>query len=230
MDLTPFQDELATWFQTPRLESDGLVVLLPDAPVDLAAVAFDTLDDLESEEASYEVIGKQAGLRPLVTFEWDEGDTAPWRFAIELLPIDNRVYLTTPPDGAIEQAWEAFAVCTDGSNDLYAAVFVDLAMENGESYGIDLFSSLPTTIWSDVINRAVIFASFFRYLDWDEARTPGAWKTASSDLPSAMAENRNLSLAAAAVQRDDIEVNRAMFLATWIAQAYKPTPPPTPSE
>ncbi|NOX23067.1 MAG: hypothetical protein GXP36_08260 [Actinobacteria bacterium] len=225
MDLTTFQDELAIWFQTPRLESEDLVVLLPDAPVDIAAVAYDTLDDLEEEEAAYRVIGEQEGLRPLVTFEWDERGTEPWRFAIEMLPIDNRIYLTTPPDGAIEQAWEAFAVCTEGSNDLYAAVFVDLAMENGEPYGIDLFSSLPTTIWSDILNREVVFASFFRYLDWDESRSPGAWKAAAADLPPVMSDNESVAGAAAAVLKDDNPTNRVVFLATWIAHAYKPTRP-----
>ena len=225
MDLTTFQDELAIWFQTPRLESDDLVVLLPDAPVDIAAVAYDTLDDLEDEEAAYEVIGEQEGLRPLITFEWDEEGTEPWRFAIEMLPIDNRIYLTTPPDGAIEQAWEAFAVCTEGPNDLYAAVFVDLAMENGEPYGIDLFSSIPTTIWSDIINREVIFASFFRYLDWDESRSTGAWKAAAADLPPVMRANKTVAAAAAAMLNDDTPTSRAVFLATWIAHAYKPTRP-----
>ena len=151
------------------------------------------------------------------TFEWDEGTGSSFGLSLDLLPAGDRTYVTLPPDEAVDQSWEAFAAVENpDAVEILDALYFDLMWDNGESYSIELFSSLPTAIRSAKLGKETVRAGFHLYLDWDETRAPGAWTTAAEHLPDWMRENQRLAAAADALAKDDTEANRDQFIEAYI--------------
>jgi hypothetical protein len=217
MDLSAFFAELNEEFDELRLEHGGGTIYLPDTPVDAGYVAMehfpDDLDDLNA----YDVLKPIAGIESLITFEWDEGTGSTFGLSLDLMPAGKRTFVTVPPDEAVDQAWEAFAAIENAEAvEILDALYFDLMWDNGESYGIELFSSLPTAIKSSKLGKETVRAGFHLYLDWDETRAPGAWTTAAEHLPEWMRTNHRLASAADALAGDDSEENRDRFIEAYI--------------
>lgn len=222
MDFTEFAAELAEDFTEVRLEHGGGSLIIPRAPVDLEYLSADMFpDDCEAENA-YSVVGEALGLQRLITFEWQEDKAKPFSLPIELMRFGDRAYATMPPDPIVEQPWEAFvAIDHPDAPDILDALLFDLLWDNGETYGIELLSSLPTGISSDVLGKETVRAAIHLYLDWDEMRTVGAWREAASLLPSTLRDSEGLSDAAQALEAADSEGNRDRFMEAYVAAAFQ---------
>jgi len=222
MDLSAFFAELKEEFHDLRLEHGGGSLFLPDAPIDVAYVAMEHFPDDLDDLTAYEVLRPIAGLETLITFEWDEGAGTPFDLSVDLMPAGDRTFVTLPPDEAVDQAWEAFAAIENAAAvEILDALFFDLMWDNGESYSIDLISSLPTSIRSAKLGKETVRAGFHLYLDWDETRAAGAWTTAAAHLPDWMRTNQRLAEAADSLARDDTESNRDLFIEAYIDATYQ---------
>ncbi len=222
MDFTEFAAELAQDFTETRLEHAGGALLVPRTPVDLEYLSMDMFPDDSDADTAYEIVGRAAGLAPLITFEWREGDATPWSVSIEIMRFADRAYVTMPPDAVVGQPWETFvAVEYPEETQILDALLFDLLWDNGESYGIELFSSLPTSITSGLIGKETIRAAVHLYLDWDEARSAGAWREAAGLLPQDLLSQKQLSGAATALAAEDNNRNRNLFMAAYIEVAYR---------
>ncbi len=222
MDFTEFAEELAEDFTEVRLEHAGGTLLIPRAPVDLEYLSVDMFPDDCDADTAYTVIGPAAGLQKLITFEWKEEKAKPFSLPIELMRFGDRAYATMPPDPIVEQPWEAFVgIDNPDSAEILDALLFDLLWDNGETYGIELLSSLPTAITSDVVGKEAVRAAIHLYLDWDEMRTVGAWKEAASLLPSMLMDASDLADAARALASADSEGNRDRFMAAYVEVAFQ---------
>ena len=223
MDLTALASELAPDFNETRLEHAGGLLMVPRAPVDLGYLAMEVYPDECDETTAYEVVGAAAGLQPLITFAWEEDNSSPWTLAIELMHLGDRSYVTLPPDEVVGQAWEAFAAVQHAeATEILDALLFDLLWDNGESYGIELMSSLPTRITGGLVDKQAVRAAFHLYLDWDEIRTAGAWIQAAELLPPGLGGNETLAAAAAALSSEDTKRHRDVFVGAYIEAAYRP--------
>ncbi len=222
MDFTEFAAELAHDFTDARFEHAGGTLIVPRAPVDLEYLSADMFPDECDSDSAYAVIGRAAELRPLITFEWQEDAGQAWSIPIEMMRLDDRVYVTMPPDPVVSQPWEAFAAI-DGheATEIMDALLFDLLWDNGEAYGIELFSSLPTSITSEVIGRETVRAAVHLYLDWDETRTGGAWREAAELLPRQLLDGEKMAGAAAALASADSEMNRDRFMEAYVEVAFQ---------
>jgi hypothetical protein len=221
LDLTVLADELSHEFTDLRLEHGGGALYLPATPVDLGYTASEQYPDDLDDRNAYEVLRPIAPLETLIRFEWNEGSGSTFEVALDMLRVGDRAYITLPPDEAVDQAWEAFvAVHNPDAVEILDALFFDLMWDNGESYGIELFSSLPTRIESSVLGRETVRAGFHLYLDWDETRSRGAWTAAAAHLPDWMRGNEALAGAADALAADDSEANRDHFIEAYIDATY----------
>lgn len=222
MDLSGVAAELAEDFTEVRLEHAGGKLILPVAPIDLGFVASDHLPDHVDDDNAYEVVRSAAGMEPLIMFEWDEDGSETWHLSIDVLRIGDRAYITLPPDDAIDQPWEAFAAVDHPDTiDILDALLFDLLWDNGESYGIELVSSLPTGISSASLNKETVRAALHLYLEWDDARNEGAWRDAAEHLPGHMRANDRLANAAANLVADDTDRHRDEFIEAYVEVAYK---------
>jgi hypothetical protein len=223
MDLTAFATELAPEFTDTRLEHAGGLLVVPHSPVDLGYLAMELYPEDCDDSNAYEIVGQAAGLQPVITFVWEEDNSSPWTLALEMMDLGDRSYVTLPPDDVVDQAWEAFvAVDHPEAADILDALLFDLLWDNGESYGIELISSLPTRIRGGLVNKETIRAGFHLYLDWDEMRTAGAWAHAAELLPPGLGSNSALVAAASALMTDDTETHRDAFIEAYIEAAYRP--------
>lgn len=222
MDFTEFYAELAEDFTEARLEHAGGTIVVPRAPVDLEYLSADMFPDDCDSDTAYAVIGPAAGLQRLITFEWREDSRQPWSLSLEYLTSGDRLYLTMPPDPVVDQPWEAFAAIDNpGSGEILDALVFDLLWDNGESYDIEILSSLPTSITSELIGKETVRAAIHLYLDWDEMRTVGAWRDAASLLPEGLKAQEALASAAHALAVADSEPNRDSFMAAYVEAAYR---------
>lgn len=222
MDFTAFAAELDQDFTETRLEHAGGALIVPRAPVDLEYLSVDVFPDECDSDSAYAIIGAAAGLEPLITFEWHEDNASPWSLSLEMMRLGDRAYVTIPPDEVVEQPWEAFvAVENPDATEILDALLFDLLWDNGESYSIELFSSLPTTITSDVFGKETVRAALHLYLDWDEMRSVGAWVDAAGLLPERLRATERLAGAAAALESADNDSNRDRFMEAYVEAAYQ---------
>lgn len=222
MDLTVFATELAEEFTSTRLQHGGGTLFVPRAPVDLEDLAADVFPDDCDRDNAYEVVGPAAGLEPVIVFEWREDSAKPYSLAIESMRFGERAYFTMPSDPVVDQPWEAFAAVDNPDADgILDALLFDLLWDNGESYGVEILSSLPTSITSGRIGRESVRAAIHLYLDYDEKRTDGAWREAASLLPESMRGEESLSTAAAALAEVDSEPNRDRFMEAYMESAFR---------
>lgn len=222
MDFTLFAAELARDFTETRLTHAGGALIVPRAPVDLEYLSMDMFPDDCDGDTAHEIVGAAAGLEPLITFEWHEDNAEPWTLPIEIMRFADRAYVTMPPDAVVNQPWEAFvAVQNPEETEILDALLFDLLWDNGESYDVELFSSLPTTITCDLIGKETVRAAFHLYLDWDETRSMGAWRHAAALLPRHLLEQQKLANAAMALVAGDSERNRDHFIEAYVDLAYQ---------
>jgi hypothetical protein len=222
MDFSDFAAELAQDFTETRLEHGGGKLIVPRAPVDLEYLSMDVFPDDCDGDTAHEIVGSAAGLTPLPTFEWREDNAKPWALSLELLQLGDRAYVTMPPDPVVEQPWEAFvAVENPSAPEILDALLFDLLWDNGESYGIELFSSLSTAISSSRLGKETVRAAFHLYLDWDETRSVGAWRDAAGLLPSRMLGTSPLASAARELASADSERNRDRFMEAYVEAAFR---------
>ena len=222
MDFTEFAEELAEDFTEVRFEHGGGTLIVPRAPVDLEYLSVDMFPDECDSDTAYLIVGEALVLTPLITFEWTEDNAPSWSMALEMMRFGDRSYVAMPPDDVVGQPWEAFvAIQSPGQPEILDALLFDLLWDNGDTYGIEILSSLPTSISSDVLGKETVRAAFHLYLDWDEMRTGGAWSEAASLLPANLLEKQTLARAAKALSSTDTETNRDHFIAAYVNAAYR---------
>ena len=106
------------------------------------------------------------------------------------------------------------------ADEIFDALLFDLLWDNGESYGIELFSSLPTAIISSVLSKSSVRAALHLYLEWDDTRYPGAWLAAAELLPSALIANDELAEASKALLNKDGDETRDAFIEAYADAVY----------
>jgi len=223
LDLSLMAADLAEEFTRERFTHRNGSVLITRVPFDLGLLASDLFGIHDGAEA-YRVINKAVDASPLAIFEWVEDDAHPWTNSLDLIPFEDRTYVAMSPDEAVNQEWEAIAALKPFSVEIAEAFFIDLGADNGLTYGVDLFSSLPTRVTSSHLSREVVAAAFTMYLDWDERRNPGAWRTAAEYLPQSVCHDLDLRAAAVELVAEDSEANRHRYIDAYTAVVYNGTP------
>ncbi len=221
MDLSALAAELEQDFTESRdVRGLGTVAMAP-APVDLGMVVTHLYGDeyADGQQAFRAFLGS-GHLQTLVSFTWEEDGADPFESSLEILTLNERSYLTISPDEPSDQEWEAFAAIDDATPDSWEALLLDLAKENGDQYGMELFSSLPTRVDTVAIAPRYILSAFYHYLEWDESRSPGAWLTSAEYLPGPLAKNISVGEAAARLLAADTKQNRFSYVSTYVAAVY----------
>ena len=222
MDLTPLAKDLAEDFTEVRLEHGGGQLLVPRAPVDVAFLASEHLPDECRDDTAYEFFAQEKLLSPLVTFVWEEDRGDAFSTSIDILELDDRAYVTIEPDDAVDQEWDAFvAIENPDAGEIFDALLFDLLWDNGESYGIELFSSLPTIIVSTRLSKSSIRAALHLYLEWDDTRYPGAWLAAAELLPASLKADDTLAQASKALLNKDGDEVRDAFIEAYADAVYR---------
>lgn len=204
------QELLAEMTET-RLQTEYGSVMMPVVPVDMGIIASDVYG-LHDEDEAFARIQQELGMRPLITLEWHEDGAPRFDNSLQILTLGDRAYLSISPDAAVAQHWEALAMCEPGSPEMLEAFFLDLARDNGATYSLDLFSALPTGVSSEYLTCDAVAASFAAYLDWDEARSPGAWAYACEYLPRSVEKTPDLVIGSMALRKEDNEFARRRYV------------------
>jgi hypothetical protein len=220
MDLTLLASELELNFVDTFAEFDETRVLTPPVPTDLGALASDFYPDDLDEDNAYDVIGEAAPKMPLITLRWHEDGAEPFDMTLDLVPIGDLVYVTISPDFAIEQPWEAVAAFESYTPAVDAPFFLEMMKDNGTRLGVDVLSSLPTTVITKRLEPITVLLAWRLYLRWDEERNPGAWRTAAEYLPSSLRRFSRLEEAAKAVTDGGSTEERDEFLASYVAATF----------
>lgn len=221
MDLTALGRELEEEFVDSRDVANLGEVWLPGAPVDLGNVIMDVYDGEFSDGGeAFKAFLRGGHLQTLISFTWEEDGADPFESSLEILTIGERSYLTISPDEPSDQEWEAFVVVEDATPDAWEALMLDMCRENGEGYSMELFSSLPTRVDTVAIAPRYILQCFYSYLEWDEARSPGAWLTSAEYLPGPLQTNISVGAAAQRLVADDTKQNRFSYVSTYVAAVY----------
>jgi hypothetical protein len=223
LDPVALDRELQQELSEVRLKTDHGRVLMPIVPLDMGIVASDLWGIHDEDEAFYRV-QSEMGMRPLVMFEWHEDGAPTFDNSLQALVIGQRTYISVSPEAAVAQHWEAIAVCDPGSPDVLEAFFLDLASDNGATYSVDLYSSLPTGVSSDFLSRDCIASSFGAYLDWDEARSPGAWKYAAEYIPRSIGAGEDLIIGRMALRKEDNEFSRRRYINAYADAVFRDNP------
>lgn len=221
MDLNALGKELEQDFVDTR-EVQGLgEVLLPSVPVDLGILVLDLFDgEFSDGHEAFKAFVRAGHLQTLISFTWEEDGADPFESSLEILTIGERSYLTISPDEPSDQEWEAFAAIDDATPDAWEALIVDLCRENGNDYGMELFSSLPTRVDTVAIAPRFVLSCFYSYMEWDEARSQGAWVASAEYLPGPLQNNLSLGDAAQRLVADDSKQNRFSYISTYVAAVY----------
>lgn len=221
MDLTALGKELEQDFVDTR-DVKGLgEVLLPSVPIDLGILILDVYDGEFTDGAeAFKAFLRGGHLQTLISFTWEEDGADPFESSLEILTIGARSYLTISPDEPSDQEWEAFAAIDDATPDSWEALMVDLCRENGQEYGMELFSSLPTRVDTVAVSPRHILSCFFSYLEWDEARSPGAWLASAEYLPGPLQNNVSVGDAAQRLVAEDTRQHRFAYVSTYVAAVY----------
>ena len=221
MDLTALGQELEEEFFDTRDVANLGEVWLPGAPVDLGNVIMDVYDGEFSDGGeAFKAFLRGGHLQTLISFTWEEDGADPFESSLEILTIGERSYLTISPDESSDQEWEAFVAIDDATPDAWEALIVDMCRENGEAYSMELFSSLPTRVDTVAIAPRFILSCFFSYLQWDEARSPGAWLTSAEYLPGPLQNNVSVGEAARRLLQEDTKQHRFSYISTYVAAVY----------
>lgn len=216
LDPVALDQELLGEMTEIRLQTEHGRVMMPIVPVDMGIIASDVYE-LHDEDEAYERIRDELGMKPLVTLEWHEDGAPHFDNSLQILTLGDRAYLSVSPDPAVAQHWEALAMCEPGSPEMLEAFFLDLAHDNGSTYSLDLYSALPTGVSSDYLSVDAVGASFAAYLDWDEARSPGAWRYACEYLPRSVEKTRDLVIGSMALRKEDNEFARRRYINAYAA-------------
>jgi len=221
VDLDALARELEQDFtETRDVKGLGEVAMAP-VPVDLGILVTDLFDgEFEDGHAAFKAFLRAGHLQTLISFTWEEDGAEPFESSLEILTLNERSYLTISPDEPSDQEWEAFVAIDDAVPESWEALLLGMARENGEEYGMELFSSLPTRVDTVAIAPRYILSAFYSYLQWDEARSPGAWLASAEYLPGPLARNVSVGEAAQRLIKDDTKQNRFSYVSTYVAAVY----------
>lgn len=221
MTLDPIllDEELQAELTQVRLQTEHGRVLMPVVPLDMGIVASDVYG-LDDEDEAFAIIKEEMGMEPLVTLEWHEDEAPAFNHSLLVLHLGERAYISLSPDAAVAQHWEAIAMCEPGTPEMMEAFYLDLAKDNGSTYSVDLLSALPTRVASDYLSCDAIAASFAAYLDWDEARSPGAWAYACEYLPRSVEKTPDLVIGSMALRKEDNEFARRRYINAYANAVY----------
>lgn len=214
--------ELRAELTEVRLQTEHGKIMMPIVPLDMGIIASDVFG-LDDEDEAFARAKAELGMRPLVTLEWHEDEAPMFDNSLQVLHLGERAYISISPDAAIAQHWEAIAMCEPGSPEMLETFFLDLARDNGSTYSVDLYSALPTRVTSDYLSCDAIAASFAAYLDWDEARSPGAWSYACEYLPRAVEKTPDLVIGSMALRKEDNEFARRRYINAYATAVYDHT-------
>ena len=219
LDPVALDQELLAEMTEIRLQNEHGRLVMPVVPIDMGIIASD-IYDLHDEDEAYERIGSELGLRHLITMEWHEDDAPRFDNSLQLLDLGERTYISISPDPAVAQHWEAIAMVEPGSREMLQEFFLDLAKDNGATYSVDLYSALPTGVTSEFLSCEAVGMSFALYLDWDEARSPGAWRYACEYLPRSVEKSPDLVIGSMAVRKEDNEFARRRYINAYATAVY----------
>lgn len=221
VDLTALDKELEQDFVETR-DVRGLgEVALPSVPIDLGIVITEIYDGEFSDGGeAFKAFVRAGHLQTLISFTWEEDGADPFESSLEILTIGERSYLTLSPDESSDQEWEAFVSIDDATPDSWEALIVDLCAENGDGYGMEIFSSLPTRVDTVAIAPRYVLSCFYSYLEADESRSPGAWLASAEYLPGPLQSNVSLGEAARRLVADDTKQNRFSYISSYVAAVY----------
>ena len=218
MDLNALATELEEEFVETR-DVPGLgEVVTPRVPIDLGIVLTDLFEgEFSDGEEAFRKFLRAGHLQTLISFTWEEDGAEPFESSLEIITLGHRSYLTISPDEASGQEWEAFVAVDDATPESWEALVGELCRDNGMSFGMEIFSSLPTRTDSVAIGPRLVLAAFFSYLQWDESRSPGAWRASAEYLPAVLRGNPSVTDAASRLLRDDTKQNRFSFISNYVA-------------
>lgn len=222
LDPVALDRELLAEMTEVRMQSDHGRLVMPVVPIDMGIIASDIFD-LHDEDEAYERIKEELGLRSLITLEWHEDEAPRFDNSLQILDLGDRSYISISPDPAVAQHWEAIAMVEPGSREMLQEFYLDLAKDNGATYSVDLYSALPTRVTSDYITCEAVGMSFSLYLDWDEARSPGAWRYACEYLPRSVEKSADLVIGSMAVRKEDNEFARRRYINAYAAAVFTET-------
>lgn len=219
LDPLALDQELLGEMTEVRLQTEHGRVVMPIVPVDMGIIASDVYG-LHDEDEAFAIIRKELRMRDLITLEWHEDEAPRFDNSLQLLDLGDRTYISISPDPAVAQHWEAIAMVEPGSREMLQEFFLDLAKDNGSTYSLDLYSALPTRVTSDFLSCEAVGMSFSLYLDWDEARSPGAWRYACEYLPRSVEKSPDLVIGSMAVRKEDNEFARRRYINAYAAAVY----------
>ena len=219
LDPTALDKELQAELTEVRIQTEHGRILMPVVPLDMGLVASDVFDIYDEDEA-FAQVKAEMGMESLVTLEWHEDGAPAFNNSLQVLRLGERAYISISPDAAVAQHWEAIAMCEPGTPEMLEAFYLDLARDNGSTYSIDLYSALPTRVASNYLSCDAIAASFSAYLDWDEARSPGAWAYACEYLPQSVEKTPDLVIGSMALRKEDNEFSRRRYINAYAAAVY----------
>lgn len=219
LDPLALDQELREEMTEVRLQREHGRVVMPVVPVDMGIIASDVYG-LHDEDEAFDRIRTELGMKPLITLEWHEDEAPRFDNSLQLLDLGERTYISVSPDPAVAQHWEAIAMVEPGSREMLEEFFLDLARDNGSTYSVDLYSALPTRVTSDFLSCDAVGSSFSLYLDWDEARSPGAWRYACEYLPRSVEKSPDLVIGSMAVRKEDNEFARRRYINAYAAAVY----------
>jgi hypothetical protein len=219
LDPAALDQELLTEMTEVRLQTEHGRVVMPVVPVDMGIIASDVYG-LHDEDEAFARVRTELGMRPLIVLEWHEDEAPRFDNSLQLLDLGDRTYISVSPDPAVAQHWEAIAMVEPGSREVLQDFFLDLAKDNGSTYSVDLYSALPTRVTSEFLSCNAVGMSFALYLDWDEARSPGAWRYACEYLPRSVEKSPDLVIGSMAVRKEDNEFARRRYINAYAAAVY----------
>lgn len=220
VDPVALDQELQLELTEVRLQTEHGSLLMPVVPLDMGIV-FSDVFEIHDEDEAFAIAQAELGMQPLVTFEWQEDGAPTFDHSLQALILGERIYISVSPDAPVAQHWEAIAVCDPGSPEMLEAFFLDLASDNGAFYSVDLFSALPTGVVSDFLSQDCIASSFAAYLDWDEARSPGAWRYAAQYIPRSIGAGDDLIIGRMALHKDDNKMTRRGYVTAYANAVYR---------
>ncbi len=219
LDANALSQELRNEITEVRIQSEYGRILMPVVPLDLGLVASDVFEIWDEDEA-FEIFKAEFGMTSLVTMEWHEDGAPNFDNSLQIFRLGDCAYVSVSPDPAVAQHWEAIAMCEPGTPEMLEALFLDLAKDNGATYSVDMYSALPTRVSSDFISRDAVAASFSAYLDWDEARSPGAWQYTAEYLPRSVEKTPDLVIGSMALRKEDNEFSRRRYINAYATAVF----------
>jgi hypothetical protein len=223
VDRVAFDQELVNELTEVRLQTEHGRVMMPVVPLDMGIV-FSDLFEIHDEDEAYDLARAELGMSAMIAMEWHEDGAPTFGNSLEVLILGERAYIFVSPEPAVAQHWEAIAMCEPGSPEVLEAFFLDLAHDNGATYSVDLFSSLPTKVSTTYLSCDAVAAGFATYLDWDEARSPGAWLHAARYLPRSVGSSPDLVIGSMALRKEDNEFSRRRYINAYAAAVYAEEP------